>query len=229
MKKLFFILTASLVFATLLIRAANAASCEGVKFNPQVNFSTSYGKLEYDFSRNREQITNMSAGTVNGESGVFLSGLATVNIEKEAEVGTITETVDNNTICVVPRVVNIYVGLSKPKIHISKDLKPGSCPYNLVMRHEQTHQRINKATLDYFIPSFSDAAEKIAKKLKPIKIASYGEIDRASEELSTQMYNQFEKVVEIFKKELAIEQGKLDNKSNYAAEGNICRQYNAKH
>lgn len=229
MKKLFFILT-NLIFAVAILCPVkvSAGPCDSLPINPEVHFSTSYGKLEYDYSRNREEITNISSTTGFHESGAFLSGLATVNIEKEAEVGTITETVQDNVICVIPRKVNVYVGLRNPKIYLSRDLRKGSCSYNVVLRHEQTHQRINKSALDYFIPIFQEAARKIAGKLKPIQISSYAEMDTASRRLSEQMYNEFEKIVNAFKTELAAEQKKLDSSSNYAAEENICRNYNAK-
>lgn len=229
MKKLFFILTNLALAAGILIPKNSAAGpCDSLKIDPEVHFSTSYGKLIYDFSRNREEITNISSGTEFQESGAFLSGLATVNIEKEAEVGAITEIVGNNVICVLPKKINVYVGLSNPKIYISRDLKKDSCTYNVVMRHEQTHQRINKTALDYFIPIFKEAAERMARKLKPVQISSYAEMDAASRRLSVEMYNQFEKIVNAFKKELASEQSKLDNRSNYANEEKICRKYNAK-
>lgn len=229
MKKLFFILTNLALFLVIMFPDdARASACDSLKTNPEVHFSTSYGRLVYDYSYNREEITNISSGTEFQESGAFLSGLATVSIEKEAEVGTITETIGDNIICVLPRKVNVYVGLSNPKIYISRDLRKGSCTYNVVMRHEQTHQRINKAALDYFIPIFKVAAEKMAQNLKPIQISSYAEMDSASRRLSEQMYNEFEKIVNIFKKKLAVEQSKLDSGSNYAAEENICRDYNKK-
>lgn len=242
MKKIFFIL----IFSFLLCCNSNCLAqntkqnsirngsssgreCDDIKFVPNVKFSTSFGRLTYDYSRSRQDIKRISSKSSHKESGIFLSGLATVSIDNEAEVGVITKVTADNIICVIPQTVNVYVGLSKPTIYVSKELKPGSCSYNLVMRHEQTHQRINKATLEYFIPLFQVAAQKIASKLQAVKISSYSEIDLVSKKMSSQFHKEFLKVVSAFKKELTAEQTKLDNQSNYKREGDICRDYKDAH
>lgn len=242
MKKLFF----ALIFCFLCCAVSNSSAqnlsrnkfsapssgaheCADIKFTPDVHFSTSWGKLEYDYKKTQKDITQLGSNTMHRESGIFLSGLSTVSIDDEAEVGVITKVTEDNVICVIPQTVNVYVGLSRPKIYISKELKPGSCSYNLVMRHEQTHQRINKAVMEYYIPIFQAAAQKIAASLKPVKIESYAGIDAASKNFSRRFYAEFSKVIKVFKKELKAEQLKLDNKKNYKREGDICRRRDGKH
>ena len=124
-----------------------------------------------------------------------MSGLATVIVEKEYEFGTSGEALRGGKMCVFPSVINIFVGYTRPMIYIAKSLKPGSCEYNLVLRHEQTHQLINKKALDYFLPRFKAAAEKIALEIKPQKVSSSTEMASVTQKMTDEFAARMNKVV----------------------------------
>lgn len=229
MKKIFFVLTLGMTF----ISGANAKdllSCKDVDFSPKIEFSTSYGKLYYDFSKNTKAISRIAARIGHKESSAFATGLATVNVENEYVLGTKVVSLDKYLgYCVVPEVIKVYIGFSNPVIYISKELTKNSCQYNMVMLHEQTHQRINKAALDYFIPYFQLAASKLGTEIEPIHITKLSEIDAATDEMTQAFTQKYDKILAVFKKELTVEQGKLDNKTNYSIEDDICKNFNATH
>lgn len=200
--------------------------CHEIIPAPEIKLSTSYGQLQYDFEHNTKQISKMAAQIGHIERSFFASGLATLSIEAQYTIGTQAYPSKDNEYCVVPEVIQVYVGYVKPRIYISNELEKNSCIYNLVLLHEQTHQRINKTTLDYFLPIFKEYAFKIAQKIKPRKIKDTERIQKATESITQEFTNEFEKIVKIFKKELAIEQGKLDNSINYSMEDNLCRDFN---
>lgn len=229
MKKLVIILTILISLSSAVKIAASRTTCNGLKVDPEINITTSYGQLSYDFSHNTKQISRIAANTGHQENALFATGLATIVIKGEYEVGTSALPLENRGgYCVVPKVINIFVGFTTPRIYISNELEENSCTYNLVLLHERTHQRINKSTLDYFLPMFKKAAMEISRDIKPRKIRASRQIDEATNNITEEFSNKFEKVVDIFKKELAIEQGKLDNNINYSMEDNICRSFNAK-
>lgn len=200
-----------------------AKSCADVMVNPKVNFSTSYGKLTYDLSKNQRQLTQLGHEYGVVESGLFASGLAIVGVNWEVSVGTLSNYLSNNTICVVPTSIDVFIGYQDPTIFISNELKPGSCEYNLVVRHERTHQQINKTALDYFIPLFNKAIGKIVKSVKPIEVHYITEIDAATSKLTEKYTTKIEPLINVFKKELLLEQSKLDNHDNYEMESTVCR------
>lgn len=222
MKKLFFILT---IFSCCLLikNSASAKNCNDIISVPAIELTTSYGNLKYDFTKNNQQITTIAGQYGIVEKGLFASGLATVNVNWEISINTIGKIYGDYDICVVPTSLNVFIGYTDPIIYISRDIKKDSCEYNVVMRHEQTHQQINKAALDYFLPLFQNAVEKIAEVVKPLHVARLTDIDTATTEL-TQIYNQkLAPLIQVFKEELLIEQGKLDNHNNYEHEKNLCR------
>lgn len=202
--------------------------CDGVKAEPKINFFTSYGRLIYDFSQSKQQITRLGAQMGHKESSSFASGLALIVVENEYQVGASAKFSFRGHFCVVPKEINVYVGFAKPRILISKDLQKNTCEYNLVMLHEQTHHQINRKVLEYFLPHLQHSAEIIGSELPVLKIKNLSELPAATETLSGIFDARFNKVLEVFKKELAIEQGKLDNRGNYILEGDICKNFNAK-
>lgn len=202
--------------------------CSTLKVDPKIEFSTSYGKLKYDFSHNQQGLTTLGKQYGILEKGLFASGLAVVGVNWEIYVNTITRIVNDYDICVVPTSVNVFIGYQDPTIFIANQLQPGTCEYNVVVRHEQTHHQINKAALEYFIPKLKESVMAIAKDIKPYHIDSASKIDEATNELTEAYIAEIEPLVYNFKTELMHEQSKLDNHSNYKLEGDLCRYYNEK-
>lgn len=224
MKKLFFILTV-LLGTSLSVEAAAFNRCAELKPQPRLSFYTSYGKLEYDFSKDQMGITKvgMSYGVI--EKGIFANGLATGTVKWEVDVSSEGREGRNGEICAYPVEIKFYLGFADPKIYVSRDLRKGSCMYDLVLRHEQTHQQINVKALEYFIPLFEQALKKISQEIpaEPVGAMNRTALSRGSEKIAEAYSKRIEPLINVFKKELEIEQGKLDNASNYAFENSICR------
>ena len=222
MKKLFFILTISSFFY-FFSTTSQAADCSEYQSVPQIIFGSSYGKLRYDTSLDNQGITQIAKNYNTIEKGLFASGLATVNVKLKIDLETYTEIRSDYDICVIPDKLHVFIGFVDPVIYISNELPRDSCEYNVVLRHEQTHQQINKSSLDYFIPLFQDAIEKIAGTVPPRHIGSLSEADAATELLIKSYNRKIAPLVNVFKKELLLEQAKLDNSANYEHEKQICQ------
>lgn len=201
----------------------NVRDCHEIIPDPEINLYTSYGKLQYDFSRDRSHLT--AVGNTFGiiEQGLFAAGLAVVEVSWEVSLNTLSHVLDNGRICVVPSSVEVYIGYQNPVIYVDKSLQAHTCEYNLVVRHEQTHQQINKAALEYFLPMFYRAVGRIARNVVPAGVERINNIDTATAEMTRQYALKLEPLIELFKKELMLEQGKLDNRTNYEMEGQLCR------
>lgn len=223
MKKLFFVLII-LGFFVPFSTSSRVLSCSDVLPTPQIRFYTSYGKLAYDYSKDQQQITKLANKYGIVEQGLFAAGLAVVNVHWEVAVNNLSRVLDNNKICVVPVSVDFYLGYTNPVIYLDRNLKVGSCHQQVVLRHEQTHQQINTAALEYFIPLFRNAIDEIAAQISAVEInnMSEAEVNQAAIILTNQYSERISPLVEVFKKELLTEQGKLDNHTNYEFEGSLC-------
>jgi hypothetical protein len=219
-KKLFFIL----IFSLFICKQSISADCLDIDINPQIKIISSYGKLSYDTGKNTYQITELAKKFNLVENGVFASGLSTVNINFDVTTNTIGKPV-SDYFCVIPTEINIFLGLDNPIIYLSKELEKNSCEYKLVLRHEQTHQQINKTTLEYYLPLFKEAVLKIVKKTSPILIKNINELEKSTGELSIKYNNKITPLVDFIKKEMLNEQRKLDNPNNYLFEDSLCSKH----
>ena len=224
MKKLFFILTNLFIIAEASqVSAANP--CDEIAVNPTINLTTSFGKLRYDFTKNIKELTKLSGKYGIIEQGLFASGLAAIGVEWEIEVNTISKVVGSFDICTIPSTIDIFVGFSDPVIYVSRDLEEGSCEYELVMRHERTHQQINKTALEYFAPLMKEAFKEVARNIPAHRVDSISKIDVATEVLTEKYMREIEPIINNFKKEIALEQSKLDSHTNYQLEGDLCKSF----
>lgn len=218
MKKIFFILT-FLLFSHF---ASAEDLCATFTEEPQIKITASYGKLEYDFNKNTDEITQLAQKFNLAEKGLFAHGLSTVNVNFDITINTLGQPIGNSQICVIPTEVTIFLGLDSPIIHISKELAKESCEYNIVLQHEKVHQQINKSTLEYYLPMFKYASTEIIKNIKPILITDINDIEKTTGDL-TKSYNQkLTPLVDYIKREMLTEQQKLDNQNNYLLESTLC-------
>ncbi len=236
MKKIFFILTI-LNFLTFKISVAQIertdtdfkSLCKNVETSVKLNFYTSYGKLRYDNSYSRSNLTQLGKNMGMFEEGDLASGLALVDIASEYELSTSSRKMVNNAICIIPQELSVYIGFQNPVIYLAQDLIPDSCLYNLVLRHEQIHQQINVNALEYFIPLIYQRVKLITKNMKPMYVGSEHQIKSGTNEMTAFYAKQINSLVAEFKQEIIEEQRKLDNRDQYTLESNICHRYNEEH
>lgn len=236
MKKIFFILTI-LNFMTFKFSAAQIVQsdaelksiCQNLETSVELKFYTSYGKLNYDKSYPRENLTQLGKNMGMFEEGDLASGLALVDVASEYELSTSSRKMINNAVCIIPQELSVYIGFQNPVIYLAQDLEPDSCLYNLVMRHEQIHQQINVNALEYFIPMIYQRVKKLSQQMKPMYVLSEQQIKSGTREMTDYYAKQINSLVEEFKQEILIEQRKLDNRDQYNMESDICRRYNANH
>ena len=219
MKKLFFILTLLLFFTS---SAFCNDDCSTLSINPNIKVISSYGKLVFDNTRSKEELTSLAEQQNYLEKGLFANGLSTANINFDITLKTQTISLNNGVYCVVPDEIIVFLGIDSPIIYISKELKENSCEYNIVMQHEKTHQQINKKTLEYYLPLFKSASTTIIKSIKPVSIKNAEDLNIITNNY-IQTYNQkLNPLVDFIKKELFNQQQKLDNPDNYKFENSLC-------
>lgn len=225
-----FVLFASITFNTHASMNEHELKniCENLKVDPQLNFYTSYGKLEYNTNYSRDQLSQLGKNFGIFEEGDLASGLALVDVASEYELSTSSRTMINKAACIVPQELSVYIGFQNPVIYLANDLKKYSCLYNLVVRHEQVHQQINVNALEYFIPIIYDRIKLIVNNMRPMYVSSQQKIKSGTNDMTVFYAEQINNLVEEFKQEILLEQRKLDNRKQYNLESDICKRYNEK-
>lgn len=219
MKILFFILTIAIFFS----KPSFAIDCSDVEVNPKITVVYSFGKLSFDYSKTPAELTEIAKKYHLVENDNFAEGLSTSNVNFDVSVKTSAHPIGIRRFCVIPYQVDIFLGLNNPVIYLSNSLKKDTCKYNLVLRHEKTHQQINKSALEYYLPIFKASTTKLIQKTSAIEINDTDLLEQKTRELSEKYTSKIKPLVDFIKKEISNEQSKLDNKANYQYEGQFCR------
>ena len=219
MKKIFFILT-NLFF---LSRTVFAADCSSLQINPEIELTSSFGKLTGIYDKDKEEISALAEQLNSIEHGLFASGLSTVNIDFDISLEAEALQIDKTTYCIIPAKIKLFLGLTNPTIYLSQELQAESCAYNIVLYHEQVHHQINVATLEYYLPLFKDAAEKLSKKITPIKTDSLNNNKENISQMTIEFNQNLIPLVNYIKKEIINQQKRLDNPKNYKFESKLCQ------
>ena len=218
----------SLTFFSLSAKADNELEQECLKYvhKPTVSISTSYGDLQYDHSKSRRQLTRLHLNMYKSRKlgGNLLNGLSTFEHAININAKIRKETIPTGITCVYPKEVNLHFGAGEnPIIYIARDYEKGTCMYNVVLRHEQTHQQINQSVLEYYLPEVQDKFIDVVKN-NVIASRSYNiNITTAQEELQKKYLEVLNPILEDVKTKTEAEQAKLDSDENYDYEASICQ------
>lgn len=209
-------------------------SCDAINPQPQITFRTSNGKLVHDLSTSTARIGELAGASpfASAEKGIFVAGLALAPITSnisfyEASV----KKLDDNATCLLPAEIDIFIGYQEPLIYVSNNYHPQSCTFSVLIRHEQVHQRINKLTLEYFLPLLDEAIRNAVLDVRAVKIAndSDAEVKAGFAQLRSYYEARLNPIIEEFIKARDAEQAKLDNMTNYKMEWELCKDFESKH
>ena len=129
---------------------AAADPCAEFRYKTRLNLTTSYGKLKYNLDYDRRALTRLGQQYGLIEPGMFASGLSLIGIDWSVTLNTVTRVAADDSICILPMSLDVFVGFQDPTVYIDRALNQESCSYQLVLRHEHQHQQVAIAALEYF-------------------------------------------------------------------------------
>lgn len=228
MKKVFYIVFfANFAFFSSLCKAEDDIKtlCIRNMRNPEVIITTSYGDIKYDHTKNRRSITRLHKYQhKNVLSGKMLNGLSVFNYVTNVSIKLRKQTLLSGVNCVYPTMVKLNFGAGEnPVIYIAREYEEGSCMYNLVLRHEQTHQQINQAVLEYYLPILKQRFLEVVRNNALASKNSDINLTLAQNELKDKYIAAITPILDEIKAETAAEQAKLDSDENYDYEAQICK------
>lgn len=233
MKKVFFALILSFFSANFCLADENLLKfeeeCKSVINKPKVKVLSSYGKLQYDFTKNNAYLkkeTEKKYNEQNAKMPNFLEpvGLTKVrdNFEFNMNIGQIE--VSRGYKCFYPESIDVYLGYSFPVIYVSKELKEGSCMYDVTIRHEKTHMQMYIDGLDYFLPQLKRTVKGLYDDVG-VKVVKNGvDYQEVARELNEAYLSIVENKITKWREDINNEQMKLDSLEHYVLENRICEE-----
>ncbi len=204
-------------------------SCNDINPQPAVIFKSSYGKLIHDISQTPEFVINLGKDSpIIKENGLLTAGVAPITTVTSFRINkAILKRLDNDYSCIMPEEIEIFIGYKNPLIYVSNKYDPQSCEFSQIIRHEQVHQRINKLTLEYYLPLLNKTLRNAIDEVKAVKIRTNDETDkqRGFKDLYAYYHSRIDPILNEFKKARDNEQKKLDNMNSYEHDWSICKRY----
>lgn len=233
MRKVFFALIFGLLFADLA--CANSEldhykeECIGIIEKPKVSVKYSFGRLRYDFKKNRnfieqEKKKNAIYENVEELENVEIDGLTSIRNTFEVNVEAKQIGVSDGYQCVYPEAIDVYLGYFAPIIYIANDLPKDSCRYNLALRHEKTHMQLYIESLIYILPQLKQKAIRSVEDIGVKIVKGDSNIENVAKVLYEEYVKYLKDFVESWQKDMFSEQLKLDSYENYMIESRICKE-----
>ncbi|MBR2274192.1 MAG: hypothetical protein IJ864_05155 [Alphaproteobacteria bacterium] len=233
MKKVFFALILSL-FCCYSAQAAEdytryVSECLDYVQRPKVNLASSYGKLRYKFDKDslflkRKTMQKFLMQHKTMPDDFVPIGLTDVRDVFDFDFQVETMGLSHGYICVYPKVIDVRLEYSLPTIYILNTLVPGSCLYEVALRHEKTHMQIYIEALDYFLPRLKAYMDKQFERIGVKIISRSGSSEQAAAELNQAYFNDLQQRIEAWRHEVEIEQLKLDTPEHYMLENSLCQE-----
>ena len=231
MKKVFF----ALIFNIFIVNFAFALNdddryvreCRSLISKPNVEIKSSYGKLRYVFDKDSKFLEEETAKKYSEQGLTFSEKFTPIGLTKVAEgvdvdieVGVIS--VSKGNYCVYPKNIDAFLGYYLPTIYILNKLEKGSCMYDVALRHEKTHMQIYIEALDYFLPIFKKYVNGLYDSDGILIISNKKEAKNAAKMLSDKYMEKIKSRINSWRRDVEIEQMKLDSNENYILENRIC-------
>ncbi len=183
--------------------SAQADDCLEYKSTPVINLVKPDAKTEIVQPDEKMDITH--------------HGHVIASLSQETEV--IAEAVFIKTgFCVSLKGINVKFGYSDFLVQIDKSYKPGTCPFNAVMEHEQKHIDTYLSVIDEFKSELENTFFVAADSVMPVFIEKKSDFDAAVEMLNQELQNHPELVLVTQKIKAAeeIRNKKIDQTENGA-------------
>ncbi len=237
MKKVFFVLISNLFFAFSAYGAEDIAryqeECLSFISKPDVNVSSSYGKLRYKFDKDEDFLRKKTAQKFANQNQTMDSSFVPIGLTDVRDVIDLdfqveTMGLSHGYTCVYPKKINVNLEYSLPTIYVLKTLTPGSCMYEVALRHEKTHMQIYIEALDYILPILKNYTNSLFDNIG-IRIVPRGEpTEDVAKELNDVYFAKIQQLINSWRRDVEIEQLKLDTPEQYMLENKICEKIDAK-
>jgi hypothetical protein len=192
---------------------------------PEINLYTNKGKVNYNHNLNSQQIAQLSKKTgADAYQKHPTTGLTFANFYTMIEIGTNAITVGDK-MCLVVEKVNYTMGYKNIDIYVDKKYEKGSCEYDVVLEHENTHKKIFQASVDYYAPYFAKEVKKSLSNMKAVRINSIDDVHIIRKQIQEKLDKDLAYLSKFYETARDKENQKLDTPENYIATSALCKNW----
>jgi len=191
--------------------------------NPEIYMEVSQGNLKYHDGYSTQQLGRMS-GKVGRRLGPVWTVSGLTNTESYYELRPVLSvySLGKGRFCAALKSVTLYLGYNNIDVYLTNKYRPGSCEYEQVLAHENTHVQIFRDTLY----NHAQGIERTLRRQAPRIGIAY---NRSAKAAQNKLYNMLKvKIIPLIKRmnqESKRKNGRIDTKANYKREDNLCANW----
>lgn len=190
---------------------------------PSLFFKTSQGALNYS-----NQFDSAGLKQIRGRAGSRLgplwtpTGLTTVNDNYNFQISTKTWDLGRGRYCAVLERADLFIGYNNITVYVSNKYPRGSCEYNSILSHENTHVAIFREALFSYENRLRDTFQRTAQSIGPIYMRSP---QAATNQIKQLLDARLQPVYKQMIRERDRRNAKIDTKTNYRREQSLCANW----
>jgi hypothetical protein len=215
----------AVIFASILTFAASAMAaerCAPYDRAIRLDFDTRIPQPRYvttvDIAGLRGIVAKRQAGTRHQEAlGVTL-------VETQFAVSGNTKSVSaGRGYCVYLNSVEAVIGAARPpEVYVANEFAAGSCEHRAILDHENQHVAIMTRTLREFAPRVRQELERVLARERPIYTT---DPQAATDQALARLHVRLNELLDLFEETQAERNAAIDTDENYAAIGDLCRNW----
>ena len=207
-------------FLPLLLWGQAWAACPARSTEPSVVINTADSGVTYIPNASLQVIMGAAANAGGTNVSPNLRGLTVVRLDTRMSISTAYMS-DGKKLCAYPVKVDLFVGYSASQVvYILERYPAGTCQYNAVRAHENTHVQINTETLKALIPQLEVAMKTaVMHPGYPIEAPSK---EWAQEAIRKSLSDLLRAYVDAHIQQRASLNGSIDTPESYALVQRLC-------
>ncbi|MEM6811180.1 MAG: hypothetical protein AAF549_01810 [Pseudomonadota bacterium] len=192
----------------------------------RVNVRPSNSRIQYDFTRSKEELNNVDVDTVSPygpQHKTEVSGLMSGSIQVKHEIKFLQERYERaEQGCVYIKSIDVSVNV-EPTIFIAREHPKGSCMHTAVMAHEMLHVREDQLIVNKYSKIIGQGLKREVDKMKQFGPYSIYEIPVVQTNLQNTLNNLLMDYNEAMNKERRTRQQAIDSLEEYERIGARCK------
>jgi hypothetical protein len=186
-----------------------------------INVKPVFDDVEYDSTQPMLKIRDLAAsGTTGTQSESWPVGLASgqfyLSVTKDIFK---TRSSYDPTTCGQIKAIHVEMGFAKNTIYIAKEFPRRSCPYKIVMGHEEKHKAVDRQLLKEYSEKAKSFFARAAETIGVIRNGSGAALDNEMGENISRAMDQFSQEIEDERKS---RQKEVDSSEEYARVSAAC-------
>ena len=200
------------------------------KTKPRINVKPQRGRIKYDFTKNKQQLSNVDVDTISpygANHQTSVGGLMSGSIQVSTDVSFMTETHQHlGRGCVFINEINVKIDLN-PTIYVASEFPKGGCMHNVILAHEYKHVDVDRLVINKYVNligrELSQRIDTMGSTFGPMRLKRMRETQvMVKDELHGIIIRMNDEMTEERRKR----QQAIDNIEEYEAIGKRCKSRN---